>query len=300
MADQATGDAEERKAHEYGRPLFIEDASNRFVIHPLSDLIVKIGIITGISPNIVSLAGLASGIFAAFLYYQLPQPAYVLGAFAAMLGWHILDGADGRLARATGKTSAFGRIIDGACDHLVFSAVYIALAIHIVDAGTSAAVWWLVVGAGLSHAVQAAGYEERRQKYQRRLDGISRETVEESLLTVDGKKSALAVVYDYAQKFVAGGNYGLDAKLAALRGSEDGKRQAAELVTKTVPMVRAWGLLNANNRTFLIFLFALIGQPILYFVFEVLALNFALILLMIAERKMEKTLVAETLVVEAA
>jgi len=299
MANQPVGEAGEDKAHAYGRPLSIEDASNRFFIHPLSDLIVAIGIKVGLSPNLVSLAGLGLGILAAFLYYDLPAPAQVFGAFAAMLGWHILDGADGRLARATGKTSAFGRILDGICDHLVFSAVYLAFAFQIISAGASLSVWWLVVAAGLSHAVQAAGYEERRQKYQRRLNGISREMVEESLLTVDGKKSILAMIYDLAQKAVAGSDYGLDAKLNALRGNKDGEKLASDLVAKTVPMVRAWGLLNANNRTFLIFIFALMGQPLWYFLFEVLVLNLILLWLMAAEKKAEQSIIAQIPVSEA-
>lgn len=299
MANQPVGEAEKDKAHSYGRPLSIEDASNRFFIHPLSDLIVTVGIKIGLSPNLVSLAGLGSGILAAFLYYDLPAPAQVFGAFAAMLGWHILDGADGRLARATGKTSAFGRILDGICDHLVFSAVYLAFAFQIISTGAPATVWWLVVGAGLSHAVQAAGYEERRQKYQRRLNGISREMVEENLLTVGGKKSALAIIYDLAQKAVAGRDYGLDAKLVALRGKEGGESLAMALVAKTVPMVRTWGLLNANNRTFLIFIFALMGQPLWYFIFEVTVLNMILLWLMFAEKNVERSIIAQMPVTEA-
>lgn len=299
-ASDAPQDGQERKAHEYGRPMSIEDASNKYFIHPLSDVIVRLGIKTGLSPNLVSLLGLGCGILAAFLYYELPNTNYVIGGFAAMIGWHILDGADGRLARATGKTSAFGRIIDGLCDHLVFGAVYIALAIHMVAGGMSPWIWALVVGAGIAHAVQAAGYEERRQKYQRRLDGICREDVEETLLQVDGKRSFLAAFYDGAQKLVAGGDYGLDAKLGAMRCSEAGKEDACALVHRTVPMVKAWGLLNANNRTFLIFVAAFFGRPELFFAFELIGLSTVMAVLMVAEWQMEKSLASQVAVTEPA
>ncbi len=280
----------EQKAHEYGRPVSIEDASNRYFIHPLSDMVVSFGIKTNLSPNFVSLLGLASGIFAAFFYYHLPQPDYVLAGFIAMIGWHIFDGADGRLARATGNTSAFGRIIDGMCDHLVFGAVYIALALHLIETGYSLNVWWLVFGAGVSHAVQAAGYEERRQKYQRRLSGARREFVQKNLVEINGKKSYLAAFYDAAQSFVAGGNYGLDDKLEAMA---DNKEQVNLLIMKTVPMVKAWALLNANNRTFLIFIFAYLGQPAFYFAFELIVLNIVMLILIIAEWRLEKSLVSD-------
>jgi len=300
MAAESTGDVQEHKTHEYGRPMSIEDASNRFLIHPLSDVVVKFGIKFGLSPNLVSLLGLGCGILAAFLYYELPNTSYVVGAFAAMLGWHILDGADGRLARATGNTSAFGRIIDGICDHLVFGAVYIALALQMIASGAPTSIWWLVIAAGVAHGIQAAGYEERRQKYQRRLEGICREDVEETLLKIDGKKSLLASVYDAAQKLVAGGDYGFDGKLAALRTTEEGKEEACALVHRTVPMVKIWGLLNANNRTFLIFAVALFGRPELFFLFELVVLSAIMAVLMVAEWQVEKTLSVTSQVTEPA
>ncbi len=283
----------DKKTHAYGRPLAIEDISNQYFIHPLSDVVVSAGIKTGASPNFVSLLGLFCGILAAYFYYQLPQINYVIGGFIAMIGWHILDGADGRLARATGKTSAFGRIIDGICDHLVFGAVYISLALHLIETGSSIHIWWLVIGAGLSHAVQAAGYEERRQKYQRRLKGIDRTDVEEKLLKIDGKKSYLASIYDKAQKIVAGGDYGFDKLLSELSTTSNGKTDAQTLIKQTIPMVKAWGLLNANNRTFLIFVFAALGQPAFYFAFELVVLNIVMLILIIAEWRLENALMNE-------
>lgn len=282
-----------KKPHEYGRPQTIEDASNRYLIHPLSDLVVKGAMKVGVSPNFVSFLGLACGFLAGILYYQLPQPGYVFSAFLLMVAWHVFDGADGRLARATGKTSAFGRIIDGICDHLVFGFVYIALALHLIETGYSLSVWWLVVGAGVSHAIQAAGYEERRQKYQRRLEGVGRNQAQDSLLVVNGKKSFWAGLYDMGQKLVAGGDYGLDGRLDELR--RDNPSQADAIVQKTASMVRAWGILNANNRTLLIFLAALLGQPALYyFAFELIVLNFVLLLLIYAERQQETMLLLES------
>jgi phosphatidylglycerophosphate synthase len=278
---------------QYGRPNAIEDASNRYLIHPLSDIAVKVAYRLGLSPNTVSFLGLVCGLLAAFLYYDLPQTAPVIGGFVAMIGWHVLDGADGRLARLTGRSSAFGRIIDGICDHLVFGAVYIALALHLMETGYSANVWWLVVGAGLSHAVQAAGYEERRQKYQRRLKGIARQDTEQEMLRVAGKQSFLATLYDRAQRLVGGRGTALDDVLQDLRSRQPGgQATAAGIAGRTAPMVRAWGLLNANNRTLLIFIFALLGQPAFYFAFELIVLNLVLAVLLVAEWRQEKALAA--------
>jgi len=281
------------QAHEYGRPASIEDASNKYFIHPLSSIVVIAAKTLRLTPNFVSLLGLGCGLLAGYLYYYTPQTSYVLGAFAAMIGWHILDGADGRLARETGQTSAFGRIIDGICDHLVFSAVYIGLTLNLLASGSPLTIWWLVVAAGFSHAIQAAGYEERRQKFQRRLKNIQRECVEESLLVIKGKRSFWAGIYDKAQKFVSGNDCGFDVALVRLRVHPEKSIHVIPLINKTAPMVHAWGLLNANNRTAVIFICAIIQQPIYYFLFELIILNLILVTLMIAEARQEKSLTAE-------
>jgi phosphatidylglycerophosphate synthase len=34
------------------------------------------------------------------------------------MGWHVLDGADGDLARMTGRASPQGELFDGICDYV--------------------------------------------------------------------------------------------------------------------------------------------------------------------------------------
>ncbi|MCJ9429626.1 CDP-alcohol phosphatidyltransferase family protein [Kordiimonas marina] len=277
---------------EYGRPASIEDASNRYFVHPISDQVVKVALALRLSANAISLIGLFAGLLAAVFYSFLPSPLYVLGGFLSMLAWHVFDGADGKVARATGTSSAFGRILDGICDHLVFGAVYIAFAFYLTGTGSPVSIWWLVIGAGLSHAVQAAGYEERRQKYQRRHAGVLRDNVQSTLLEVKGRRSFWAGLYDKVQKLVSGGDYGLDDALAGLRAVPGQAQAVTALISRTAPMVKSWGLLNANNRTALIAVFALLGQPALYFLFEIVVFNLVMMVLMLAEWRQEKALAA--------
>lgn len=270
---------------EYGRPVSIEEFSNRFLIHPLSGIVERVAIRFGISANIVSFLGLGAGLLAGVFYYYQSHTQYVIAAFLCMIAWHIFDGADGRIARATGTSSAFGRIIDGMCDHLVFGAVYIAFVLYLINTGSSQTMWLLGLAAAASHGLQAAGYEERRQKFQRRNKGVDRDSVAAKLVAVDGKKSGLASAYDFAQRIVSGGNSPLDAKLSELRGTNGPAAQTA--VNKTGKIVRAWALLNANNRTIMLAVFALLGRPAWYFVYEIVLLNSVMIALLIYERRTE-------------
>ena len=287
MSDAPVQSQPLKKQAEYGRPNSIEEFSNQYVVHPISAVIAKIAIKLGVSANIVSFIGLGAGWLAAYFYYQQPALGFVLAGFLSMFAWHVFDGADGRVARATGTSSAFGRIIDGICDHLVFGAVYIAFVLYLLKTGSSPMVWLLALAAGASHAVQAAGYEERRQKYQRRTRGIERSEVTDKLLSVDGKKSALAGIYDAAQRLVSGGTSPLDTKLKQMRDDNASFGDVQTLINKTSGIVKAWALLNANNRTIAIAIFAALGLPALYFVYEIVVLNIILIGLIIYERNAE-------------
>jgi phosphatidylglycerophosphate synthase len=61
--------------------------------------------------------------------------------------WLLADSLDGMVARARGTSSAFGRELDGFCDHGVFLLLYLALAWPTREG----VAWSLVVGAATAH-----------------------------------------------------------------------------------------------------------------------------------------------------
>lgn len=275
---------------QYGRPILIEERSNRYVIHPLAGIIERVAIKYAVSANAVSIAGLGLGLLAAVAYGHQGDLRWVLCGFLLMAAWHVFDGADGRVARATGTSSPVGRVIDGICDHLVFGAVYISFVIYLLGQGSSPWVWLLGLAAAASHGLQAAGYEERRQIYQRRVKNLDRDVVAASLTNIQGPSSRLAGIYDWAQRLV-GGRGPLNDAIAVLR--RDGQPLIAQtLVYESAKIVRAWALLNANNRTLMIAVFAAIGMPALYFVYEIVVLNTVLIALLVFERREERRILA--------
>lgn len=278
---------------DYGRPTSIEEATNRYLVHPLSSLIAKAAIKANISANQLSIAGLLCGLSAAAFYFYQPDRTMVFAGFVAMSAWHVFDGADGRVARATGTSSAFGRIIDGICDHLVFAAVYISLTLSIINGGASMSVWFLVVGAGASHAFQAAAYEERRQRFQRRAKGVQRSAANEKLLHEKGRTFFLASGYDRIQRLAAGNPSQLDEALNHLRARNTEPDVIRSVMNRTALVVRRWSVLNANNRTIMIALACFVGQPVLYFAYEVIILNAVVIGLIVYEKRVEDVIVRD-------
>ena len=272
---------------DYVRPASIEETTNRLVIHPLSGMVASGALRLGLSANQLSVAGLFCGWAAAGFYFYQPDRKMVIAGFLAMVAWHIFDGADGRVARATGTSSAIGRIIDGICDHLVFAAVYIAITISMIFAGSSPLIWLLVIAAGMSHAVQAAAYEERRQRYQRRSRGVSRDDANKRLLHVGGNSSAIALIYDRIQRLASSKETPLDEVLFSLRKRQDSGDIIQSAANRTALVVRRWSILNANNRTIMITLACFIGRPIFYFAYELVVLNMILVGLLIYEQRVE-------------
>ena len=142
----------------------IEEFTNRRFIHPVAARLVPALARWHVSPNAVSLTGLAFGVLAGFAYYHYRSLAWDVAGFVAMILWHVMDGADGQLARLTQSQSHFGKILDGISDALTFAAVYTALALALVqERGEKIVV--LILVAAVCHGIQSATYEALRQEY---------------------------------------------------------------------------------------------------------------------------------------
>jgi phosphatidylglycerophosphate synthase len=264
---------------EIKRTIEIEEFSNRFLIHPISGWLVPLFHRHDVHPNTVSLGGALSGALAALCYYHYDSTAAVVAGFLFMLGWHVLDGADGQLARLSGKVTASGYVIDGICDYTTFILVYVALASRLAWAhGTW--VWFIVVLAGLSHIAQAAAFELQRESYNKWVSGKAFD----SDLARDKAASSLrgiAYVYTLVQRPFRPLTEDVERRLRAFPRPDGPSRQEAAQSYRTHfrTAVLRWSWLSANNHTAAIFIACLLGKPMLYFLFEIFVLNGALVLL---------------------
>ena len=273
----------------------IEEPTNLYVIHPLSAWIVPHCARLGISPNAVSLAGMGCGVAAGFAYHWYQSTWCCVLGFVLMLTWHVLDGADGQLARLTNAQSEFGKIIDGICDYVTFTAVYVGLALTLSDY-IGSWVWGLAAVSGLCHAVQSAAYELQRQQYN--FWGWGRKSAAlPDMHTPKAERqrqpmlkraaNVLNGLYTRVQIVTTGGaaafNRDLEAILAARPEREAVLRQDYREVF--APSVRRWAILSANYRTIAIFLFAVAGMPMFYFLFEIFGFSAILAVLLAGQRR---------------
>lgn len=264
-----------RHVNDVARPASIEEPLNSWFIHRAAHGLLPFAVRLGIAPNAISIAGTGFGVAAALAYRNQGEWQFALAGFAFMLGWHVLDGLDGMVARATGRTSDFGRFLDGVCDYSVFILVYVSLALAVSPGIGFGAAFGIAGLAGASHVVQAAYYEAQRQLYIRRLAGEFKPHAQ----PVAG--GFLERGYNRMQAKLAPPSHVIDAALAADAGRSERYRVLLQ------PVLRASNILGATWRTLAILAACLAGVPILYWLWEIAVLNLALICIEAWRRRRE-------------
>jgi phosphatidylglycerophosphate synthase len=237
----------------------IEDPTNLWVVHRTSRALLPWAVERGLSANLVSACGLLLGTLAAVCYYHWPDPRLATAGFLLTIGWLVADGLDGMIARATDTASAFGRFLDGLCDHGVFVLLYCAVALRI---GTLEG-WTLAVVAGIFHGIQSSLYEGQRGRYHRRLRGVVAKPAGRS-------PNPLVRGYDFIANSLDRAGEPLERRLAS---SQDKARLIEAYRTAAIPPMKLQVLLTGNVRIMALYAACLAGNPRLFWWFEILPLS---------------------------
>jgi CDP-diacylglycerol--serine O-phosphatidyltransferase len=268
----------------------IEEITNLYLIHPLAGRLVPIFARLRVTPNAVSILGMLFGILSAVAYYRYWNLRFAITGFALMIAWHVLDGADGQLARFTQSYSYFGKVVDGISDHVTFLAVYISLAISL-SRQHGDWIYALVAISAVCHAIQSASYETQRQEYEYLGWGKKPQEPPPRNSPERDRDGPLVIrwLFDFLHRLVflglsfptAGINRKFRATMGAALQSDPGK---AALVRQhyretLAPQIRSWSILSANYRTLGIFISALFKAPEYYFEFEIIGFSVALAVL---------------------
>ena len=266
-------------AADVGRPVEMELWSNRRLIHPLSRALAKRLVPTGVSPDMVSIAGAVMAAAGAGAYTLLPRPWGAMLGLACHVLWHVLDGADGDLARRTGRSSPRGELIDGICDYAGRTVLYLALGAY-AAAQVGPWAWVLTVFVGLSRIVQANFYETVRREYRKWVYGTGwlRQTLERGGLrgdTVGGAPAALGRLFLAVSTRATPDTAAVDAAFErrAVLGPDGLKGARTVCRTELMPVVKRAAVLSANSETLVIFLSMLAGSPLYLFGYVAVLLN---------------------------
>ena len=253
------------------------------------------------TPAAVSLLAGIFGVMAGHLYFYRSLGINIAGMVLHVCA-NALDNADGQLARLTHQESRKGRIIDSVADHLGFASVYIHLTLRCAFAGASPAIWFLGLGAAISHALQGAAADYYRTSFLYFAEGARIDLDSSSALRPDyrklswGKRAwdklllALYLNFTLQQEMLAPGLKKLRETARAVFDDripgwlEQRYRDAA------CHMLKWWRLLMTNTRMLVLFVVLFLGQPVYYFWFELIPLNVLFVYLIVRQEKMAKSL----------
>jgi phosphatidylglycerophosphate synthase len=283
------------------RPRELQDSLNYYLYHPLAWRLARALAPTPITPNMVSVGGGLFVVAAGIAYWRgaawgLAWPWAPLLGLALHMTWHVVDGADGDLARLTGRSSPLGELIDGICDYVSHIVLYILLVIVLAPSIGWGWAWFWGLAAGASHIAQANFVEVQRRFYQywtygvpwlnnatqaddslfkdkRGVSWILRAAVRGYLRLASGMSPTALTIDRAVTAAIAADRAGDGTRLAQIR---------AEVQHEQRPLLFMLKFLGPNPRAITLGIAMLIGSPLWYFVYQSLVLN---VLLVVAVRR---------------
>ena len=268
------------------RPRELQDGLNYYLYHPLAWQLARVLAKTPITPNMVSVVGACMVIGAGFAYAAPGWPLMALLGMALHMGWHVVDGADGDLARLTGRTSPVGEMVDGLCDYLSHLVLYVLLGGILaktegVFGGWHAGV--LILIAAISHAVQSNHVEVQRRQYQYWVYGtpwLRMSHGQSGSATSQSWAAALVSAYIGVASGMTPHALRIDTAVAAAQ--HDPARLAAiaaAVRAESPPLLRMCKILGPNPRAVVLGLsMVLAATPLWYLLYQAVILNLLLVL----------------------
>ena len=268
------------------RPRELQDGLNHYLYHPLAWRLALLLARTPLTPNMVSVIGAGFVVAAGVAYAQPGWPNSILNwpaliGMALHMSWHVVDGADGDLARITGRASPIGEMVDGVCDYASHVVLYLILG-WLLSHQIGPVAWLLMLAAGVSHVVQANHVEVEKRSYQWWVYGTpwlrhSREGGNGARR--EGALARLGGVYLAVAESTTGGSARVDAALVAARDDpakiERIRAAARAEAPRVMPILK---VLGPNPRAPLLGLSMLAGSPLWYFLWLIVGLNLLLVL----------------------
>lgn len=282
---------------------------------PIGYMWARLAARLGVTPNAITIASIFLGVGAGILFYYPELWINVIGML--LLIWaNTFDSADGQLARLTHQYSRLGRILDGLSGDFWFLTIYIAIVLRENQAiplfiDNHWILWTIAALAGICHARQAAMADYYRQFHLYFLkgeDGSELDNADE--LRRQLRDSGITWRNNFWRRLTMQTyliyTIGQEASAPAMQRLRRQLRQAypdghipawfrEEFRRGSLPLMKYTNILTFNWRTIGLFVTLFIGQPWLYFIYELTILNGILIYMNLRHEHLCRTLLPRLL-----
>ncbi|MFA7603226.1 MAG: CDP-alcohol phosphatidyltransferase family protein [Novosphingobium sp.] len=258
----------------------MQDPLNHYIYHPLAWQLALRLARTPLTPNMVSVIGACFVLAAAAAYAQPWWPVSALLGLVLHMTWHVVDGADGDLARITGRSSPTGEMVDGVCDYFSHVVLYLVLA-WLLQQQIGPVAWVAATIAGASHIVQSNHVEVQRRQYQWWVYGVPWLRNTHDTESETGRSGFGALVSAYLKLASGMTPYALKVDAAVATAAERDpaalERIRAAVRAEAPPLLFLCKLLGPNPRAIVLGAAMLAGSPLYYFFYQSVVLNLLLV-----------------------
>lgn len=277
----------------------LQDPLNYYLYHPLAWQLARLLAPTPLTPNMVSVIGGCFVVAAGVAYSQPWWPWSALLGMVLHMTWHVVDGADGDLARLTGRSSPIGEMVDGLCDYASHVVLYVTLG-YLLSRGAGAVGGWSMAGwipwawmwaAGISHIVQSNHVEVQRRQYQWWVYGTPWIRLNHQADSATGKSMFGGIVSVYLALASGMTPHALKVDEAVAAAGGDPARLAeirAAARAEAPPLLLLCKVLGPNPRAIVLGLSMLAGSPLWYFLYQSIVLNAVLVVSVFAHNAAAK------------
>ncbi len=252
----------------------------------------------GVHPNVVTILSILLGVTAGVMFY-FPDMKHTITGIVLLMWANHYDSCDGQLARMTGKKTRWGRMLDGFAGDLWFISIYAAICLRLTfqplpfgigaEHGTvwGIGIWALALLSGtLCHSRQCALADYYRNIHLFFLKGESGSELDnfkqqrEIFHSLPWKRNFWwkAFLYFY-------GNYTRKQErmtpnfqrfytfVQQKYGNAVPQELRDEFRRLSLPLMKYANILTFNTRAIALYVSLLIGEPWLYFVFEIVVMT---------------------------
>ena len=272
-----------------------ENKLDLYFYRPIGYRIARVLKHTFITPNMVTVLSIFVGACTGFMFYFDNLIFNLIGIILLVVA-NILDCVDGQLARLTGIKSKIGRILDGVAGDIWFFMIYFCLALRLTHDFGTALFFIPAVLSGLSHLIQAnitdyyktlhLFFESKEKGYEFQ----NMEQIKAQQQNSTGFKKilfSLYVIYTGIQEKMTPDLQVLLVRLHTTYGDDipqhirlSFRRESCLLMKQCIDYM------TFNGRTVVLFLVVLSGYVWIYFIYEIIFLNFILFLAIKRHEKM--------------
>jgi hypothetical protein len=263
----------------------IEELADVYFFRPLGAVIAYAARAVGLTPTDLTAAGGAAGVVGGLLLFD---ERLGLLAFALLILHGIFDSSDGQLARLTGHSTEFGRLLDGLSGYATYAAVYTAIVAGVIQHGGSPLIILWAALAAFANAAHAQMYDYHRTSYATiAIKGLAPCGVDRPV----GPAWAnwLMRLYQRLQRRLIGLHGDVEAAIAARSHQEtvsDADRSRYRRLFYWP--VRGWNVLGDNTRFYAIGLLAWTHHLEWFFAFILVPMNLALAALWLWQRRVDR------------